>query len=150
MFRAKALTHEGFSLIEVILVIALLGLLSSLIFPNFKGSLDKYKLEVAAQELAQNIRLAQQKSISEHTSYKVLLGKNNYQVLAGVRGNLVKLPSGVSIEWTTYYEVDRTIVFHPSGAPNRGGTICLASNDNRLYVIVSIATGRIRIGNTPP
>ncbi|HHX22506.1 MAG: GspH/FimT family pseudopilin [Tepidanaerobacteraceae bacterium] len=150
MSRVKVFTHKGFSLIEVILVIALLGLLSTLIFPNFKGTLDKYKLEVAAQELAQNIRLAQQKSITEDTSYKILLGKNNYQLLSGVKGNLFELPLGVSIEWTTYYDLDRTIVFHPSGAPNRGGTICLAGNDNRLYVIVSIATGRIRIGDTPP
>ena len=51
MSRVKVFTHKGFSLIEVILVIALLGLLSTLIFPNFKGTLDKYKLELLHKNL---------------------------------------------------------------------------------------------------
>ena len=61
---------KGYTLIEVVMVIALLGLFSTIILPDFKKTLAKYKLEVATRELAQNIRLAQQKSITEGISYK--------------------------------------------------------------------------------
>lgn len=135
------------------MVIALLGLFSTIILPDFKKTLAKYKLEVATRELAQNIRLAQQKSITEGISYKIVFDlnrMNNYQLLCGRRGKLINLPSGVFFDWTTYAEVDKTLVFNPSGAPNRGGTIAITSGNSTLYVIVSIATGRVRVGKVPP
>jgi prepilin-type N-terminal cleavage/methylation domain-containing protein len=143
----------GYTLIEVVMVIALLGLLYTMVAPNFKNTLVKYKLQVAAQELAQNIRLAQQKTIAEGVSYKIVFNldkMDNYQLLYGRRGKLIKLPSGVFFDWTTYADVDKTLVFNPSGAPNRGGTIAIKSGNNKLYVIVSVATGRVRIGKVPP
>jgi len=146
-------SRKGFTLIEVILVLAILGLFSIFIVPNFKKTLAKYKLEVAAQELAQNIRITQQKSITEGVSHKIVLDlnkKDNYQMLSGRRGKLIKLPSGVYFDWTTYSEVDKTLVFYPTGAPNRGGTIAITNGRDTLFVIVSIATGRVRIGQTPP
>ncbi|NLZ52781.1 MAG: prepilin-type N-terminal cleavage/methylation domain-containing protein [Thermoanaerobacteraceae bacterium] len=146
-------SSKGFTLIEVVLVIAILGLLSIIIVPDLKRTLAKYKLEVAAQELAQNIRLTQQKSITEGVSYKIVLDlnrKDNYQMLLGRRGKLIKLPSGVYFDWTTYSEVNKTLVFYPTGAPNRGGTIAIANGEDTLYVIISVATGRVRIGQTPP
>ena len=138
---------------KVVMVISLLGLLSTMVIPNFKNTLAKYKLEVAAKELAQNIRLAQQKTIAEGISYKIVFNLDrgdNYQILCGRRGKLINLPSGVFFDWTTYADVDKTLVFNPTGAPNRGGTIAIKSGKNTLYVIVSVATGRVRIGKAPP
>jgi len=146
-------SKNGFTLIEVALVVAVLGVLSTIAVPNFKNTLDRYKLEVAAHELAQNIRLTQQKSISEGTTYKILLDlnkKDNYQLVSGRRGKLVKLPQGVFIDWTTYSEVDKSIIFYPTGAPNRGGTIAVTNGKDSLFVIVSVATGRVRIDEVPP
>lgn len=120
MYISRALHDKGYTLIEVMIVISLMGLLSTFAVPNFKKTLDNYKLEVAVHELAQNIRLAQQKSISEGESYKILLGASDYQILLGRRGKLIKLPPGVFIDWTTYTEVNRTLSFKPTGAPNRG------------------------------
>lgn len=153
--RAKKMNDNGYTLVEIVMVIALLSLLSTIILPNFKNTLANYKLEVAARKLAQNIRLVQQKAISEGVSYKIVFdlhNMNNYQMLCGQRGKLIELPSGVLFGWTTYAEhkVDKTLAFNPSGAPNRGGTIELKSGNKTLYVIVSIATGRVRIGKVPP
>lgn len=149
----KKTADSGYTLIEVVMVIAVLSLLSTIILPDFKKTLSKYKLEVAARELAQNIRLAQQKTITEGVTYKIVFDlhrMDNYQLLAGRRGKLIKLPSGVLLDWTTYSDVDKTLSFNPSGAPNRGGTIAITSGKNTLYVIVSVATGRVRVGKVPP
>jgi len=149
----RKINSNGYSLIEIVMVIALLGLLSTVAFPNFKRTMSKYKLEVAAYELAQNIRLTQQKSISEGIPCKIVFDlnqKNGYQMLSSGRGKFIKLPSGVFFEWTTYYEVNKTLSFSPSGAPNQGGTIAIMSGDNTLYVIVSVATGRVRVARVPP
>lgn len=150
----KHINRNGYTLIEVIMVIALLGLLSTIALPDFKKTMTKYKLEVAAYELAQNIRLTQQKSISEGITYKIVFDlnqKNSYQMLSSGRGKLIKLPSGVFFDWTTYSEVNKTLSFNPSGAPNQGGTIAIVNgDDNTLYVIVSVATGRVRVSKVPP
>ncbi len=144
---------KGFTLIEVVLVIAILGLLSTVAVPNFKNTLAKYKLEMAAKELAQNIQLAQQKAITRGNICKIVLDlhkKDNYMVLSGGRGKMIKLPPGVYFDWTTYYDVNNTIVFNPTGAPNRGGTVAITNGKDTLYVIVLLSTGRVRIGHTPP
>jgi len=146
-------SNEGFTLIEVILSITILSLLSSLVAPNLKHSLNRHKLEVAAYELAQNLRLTQQRSIVEGISHKVVLDLNkrdNYQLVSGRQGKLIKLPAGVYFDWTTYSEVDKTIIFYPTGAPNRGGTIAITDGRDSLFVIVSVATGRIRVDKSPP
>jgi len=154
MYKSKNVHKiNGFTLIEVVLVIAILGLLSVVAIPNFKNTLAKYKLETAAKELAQNIRVTQQKSITKGVSCKIVLDlnrKDNYIMMSGSRGKMIKLPPGVRLDWTTYSEVDKTIAFYPTGAPNRGGTIAITNGRDTLYVIVSVSTGRVRIGYTPP
>lgn len=135
------------------MALAILGLLSTIAVPNFKNTLARYKLQVAAHELAQNIRITQHKSITEGVSHKIMLdlhNRDNYQLLTGSRGKRIKLPPGVYLDWTTYSEVDKTIVFYPTGAPNRGGTIAITNGKDSLFVIVSVATGRVRIDDTPP
>lgn len=150
----RKINSNGYSLIEIVIVIALLGLLSTVAFPNFKKTMARYKLEVAAYELAQNIRLTQQKSISEGITYKIVFDlnqKNSYQMLSFGRGKFIELPSGIFFDWTTYSEVNKTLSFNPSGAPNQGGTIAIVNgDDNTLYVIVSVATGRVRVAKVPP
>jgi len=146
-------SSKGFTLIELILAIAVISLLSTLAVPSFKNTLNRYKLEVAARELAQNVRLIQQKSVTEGVSNKIVLDLNkrdNYQLVSGRRGKLIKLPPDVYIDWTTYVEVDKSIVFYPTGAPNRGGTIAITNGRDSLFVIISVATGRVRIDKSPP
>lgn len=143
--------EHGFTLIELLLVISLLSLFSTIIAPNFKQSLKNYKLEVAAQELAQNLRLAQQKAISEGVSCKVMFDlhwKNNYQVTVSQKGKIFYLPSGVFFEWTNL--LNKSVIFYPTGAPNQAGTIAMNNENKRLYVIIAVATGRVRVGKTQP
>ena len=75
---------------------------------------------------------------------------DNYQLLRGWKGKLVRLPQGVLLKWSTYD--DGTLEFKQStGAPiPGGGTIAMGYGDKTLYIIVSVATGRVRIGQEPP
>lgn len=144
---------RGYTLIELVVVISLLGLMAGIALPDFKKNAANSNLKTAAFELAENIRLAQQKSIAEGLPYKIVIDLergDNYQILAGKQGKLVKLPKNVIFSWTSYTNVGKTIIFGPSGAPNQGGTIALTNGDNTIYVIISVATGRVRIDKTPP
>lgn len=143
--------NRGFTLIELNAVICLLGLAVLLCVPNFKYTLQNYQLTASAQELSQNIRLAQKLAITEGVAYRVLLDLDNkitYRITAGYKAKRFDLPSGVYFDWTNFPK--STLEFYPSGAPNQGGTIALKNKNTSLYIIVSVATGRVRIGKTPP
>jgi type II secretion system protein H len=158
----KVLLDRGFTLIEIVVVVALVGILSSIVLPDFKKTVDHYKLNVAAQQLSHNIRMVQQKAISEGVPYKILfdMNKRDYYIiksaLNGFQGKVVKLPEGVNFEWTSFTtnfnnsKNENTLIFSVSGAPIQAGTVALKNKNERLYVMVTVATGRVRISKIPP
>ncbi|NPV44651.1 MAG: prepilin-type N-terminal cleavage/methylation domain-containing protein [Firmicutes bacterium] len=147
-------TQPGFTLIELVLTICILGFLVSIVIPNFKGTLEDYRLKNAAMEIASEIRLIQQRAISEGDIFKIIFDLNNrdrYHVARGTR--ILKtayLPDGVILEGTSLGG-GHQIVFTESGAPVPAGSITLKNKrGERRYVIVAVATGRVRISENPP
>lgn len=147
----KKYCNNGFTLIELNVVICILGLVTLICIPNFKNTVENYRLKTSAEELGQNIRLAQKLAITEGVRYRVLIDFNTrtkYRLTAGIKTKSFDLPQGVYFDWTNFPK--NTIEFHPSGAPTQGGTIAIKNNNTNLYVAVAVATGRVRISKTPP
>jgi len=148
----KHFHQRGFTLIELVISIAIMGILCSMIIPDFNSTFENYKLELAAKRLVQDIYFIRQTAISERKYPKIVFDvlntQDNYVIkVDGFGGKKVTLPKGVFLKWTNF--TDSTITFAPSGAPN-GGTIAITNNKKSLYVIVSPVTGHVRIGNVPP
>lgn len=144
-------TSKGFTLIETLAATAIFCLLFFVLLPNVKDVLDNFKLQLAAQKMAQDIRTVQQKSISEGENYKVLFDvyrQDNYQIAKGLSAKRVFLPKGVYLLWTNF--PDNTLEFTPSGAPQQGGTVAIKNQHKRIYIIITVATGRVRISEAAP
>lgn len=138
----------GFTTIEIITVITILGIASTMILPNFTLTLDQYKLDIASKKLAKDIMFIQEKSIYDKLIYEILFDmthKDNYKILKGYKSERVKLPPGIYIDWVNFYR--NKLSFSPTGAPRQGGTVALKSKSRTVYVIVSVATGRVRISD---
>lgn len=147
----KKVIYRGFTTIEVITIIAILSIITSIILPNFKITLDKYKIEIAARKLAKDLLYIQQKSICKKVKYYIIfdqINKDNYKITSGFNLKKIKLPPGVYIDWVNFDK--KELGFSPTGAPEQGGTIALKSRSHTLYVVISVSTGRIRIGRVPP
>lgn len=145
------LTSRGFTLIETIAATAIFCVLCFGLLPNVKSTMENLKLQLAAQKLSQDIRTIQQQAMSEGENYKVLFDvyrRDNYQILKGFKSSRVFLPKGISFLWTNF--PDNTLIFTPSGAPQQGGTVAIKNQKKRLYVIVNVATGRVRISEMAP
>ncbi len=145
------LSSRGFTLIEIIVIVALIALLSAVILPDFKSSLMDHKLNIAARQMAQNMRLVQQKAMSEGVPWRIVFhsSSNNYKINQGIKlWKQVNLPDGVEFMYIGFSE--KTLTFYPSGAAVPAGTVKLTNNNKSLYIIVSVATGRIRISENPP
>lgn len=149
----------GFTLVEMALVVALVGLSLSLSLPYFSKPLALYRLKLSAQQMAQDLREVQQTAINEESSYYSVFFavSNNYYEVQKVGEVLPKitkravLPPTVKIVFTSFK--DDWLKFTAQGTPTpTGGTVVLQDkvSGQYFYVIVASVTGRIRVSSTPP
>ena len=78
--RRLGRSSTGFTLLEILIVLALAGVIVSLVAPNFQRVIPEMRVIRAAQKLATDIKLAQQKSVAEMAivNFHVDVGQNRY------------------------------------------------------------------------
>ena len=62
---------SGFTLMELMITIAILAIVSAITIPNFIGWLPQYRLNAAAREMVSTIQMARLKAIKGHTDIVV-------------------------------------------------------------------------------
>jgi len=146
--------QKGFTIIELVIVIVILGLLATLVFPSAADIINNHRLESTAKEIVSDLRIAQQKAISKEAAYRVIMNdespltnpKNTY-FIKEVNGETIKT---VTLPVNIIFYVSHSFDFSISGeTPNR--TIRLVNkNSNKAKYIIIYRTGRIRISDSPP
>ena len=65
--------EEGFTIIELIILIAILGIMTAIAIPNIVGRMPTIRVNSAARDLASGMRLARAKAVSESNRYVIPL-----------------------------------------------------------------------------
>jgi len=155
----KRTTTEAFTLLEIALVVAMVGIILSLSLPSLSKPLAYYRLKTAAGKMAQDLREVQQMALNEESSYYGVffaVSNNYYEVrkVESLSPKIIKnvgLPSTVQLVATTFN--NNYLSFTAKGTPYpTGGTITLQDtvSGRFLYVIVASVTGRVRVSSSPP
>ena len=78
----KTRKNKGFSLIELIIVLAILGTVAAIAAPNFTRYRDNANLKEAARDISSDIQLYKQRAVAENVRYRITFnsGANNYVV----------------------------------------------------------------------
>ncbi|MDF9408611.1 MAG: hypothetical protein A4E52_01430 [Pelotomaculum sp. PtaB.Bin013] len=160
--KIKSLVNPfGISLIEVMIVVAITGVIIALVLPDFNRLIGRYSLECVAREMVSDIRALQQNAIKDESfGYCVLFDNaaDCYQLIntgTGVNAyKTIKLPAGVNLERSTFDQTnDKRLFFTASGNPfgGIGGHITLQDRvtEDYLYVIID-SVGRVRISKSAP
>ncbi len=63
---------DGFSLIEILLVVVILGVIVTMTIPNFHGSFQGLQLKRSIEKIAQLLRYAQSRSILKNRCHRVV------------------------------------------------------------------------------
>ncbi|MFA5535573.1 MAG: prepilin-type N-terminal cleavage/methylation domain-containing protein [Bacillota bacterium] len=140
--------NYGFTLIELVLVMAIIFTLFAVSFPNFLKILAGYQLRGAANQLVADMRWVRQESIYGSAGViKINFAKNNtyYAIEEGTKRRVKRdLPKGI-----TFLQVPLTnsqLTFSLIGAPSQAGTIILKNSYNDFcYIYLMPSTGRIRM-----
>ena len=76
-------SHTGFTLVEMLIVVTILGILASVVLPSMNSTSSVIGLEAAARTMAADLRIARQSAVQYNSTYAVTmnLSANSYQIV---------------------------------------------------------------------
>lgn len=123
--------QKGYTLIELIIVLALFGILINLVFINF-SVLDKFKTKQELKQLRRDILYTRNQAIVKGKAYYFELDydENGYYILIdGQKIKIVNFESGLKLVRTPF----KTVIFERTGVPSKAGTIVLKSKEGKRF-----------------
>jgi prepilin-type N-terminal cleavage/methylation domain-containing protein len=145
------MNQKGITLIELVVVMAIIAIGAVLIAPNIGAWLPNYRLRSATRDLVSTMRVAQMKAISNNLRYQISfdIGNNSYilqyQNTGGAwvnDGAVQTLPTGVQFN-TTFGNIAN--FFQDSRSTN--GNVILNNTKGTTKTIQLLGTtGRIKSG----
>ena len=158
----KQVRHDrgnGFTFLETIVVLSIIGILSALAVPGMSAFTDRLRIETTARTISTDLREVKMKSVLDRSDYTVLFdpANNLYQLserksslphgvrfgfgqgVLGPPGNPTSTPDTDGVTFTS-----NRAAFYSRGS-NSMGTIYITNNYNVTMAISITVTGRIKI-----
>lgn len=139
---------QGFTLIETMIIVVIIGILSAIAGPSFLGMLNRGKVNSALSEIQGTLQQAQREAMRKSKACTVTLKPTNNTISndCSVTGAPTLNPNIVMAANETSFEFSYRGTITLSDA----GTIVLSSKDNpsvKKCLVISHPLGIIRTGN---
>ena len=154
----KIFEKSGFSLMELMIVLAIMGIVSAIAAPNYMNYMAERRLKGAARMVMSDLMLARQKAVSQNHEFKIFFNGDQitYTILDDTNNNGTA-DTGEATEVrkirNDYYDVAFTAsanpIFYPRGTAG-GTTVTLNSARTGTSKCVMVGlTGRVKINDCP-
>lgn len=152
------LKEKGFTLLEVLLTIGILGFTLVLTVPALDRAAAAGRLKSEAEQMAGVMRLARQEAVTSGSSRTIVFYSDGcYRVYnqSNHKFTSYRLNNGIQIcgdtTFTQKYLSRPACTFTPLGNPVGAGTVTLKdSSGKQIYVITNPVQARIRVSFEPP
>ncbi len=142
--------QEGHTLMELMVVLAVIGIISALAVPNFLTLTSGMQIHSVTEEIASELRLARQLAITQRDRVRITFDPEQQALVAQlVNGSEVTFhhlyryaDKGVVIEEPS---AGPEILFHPSGRSATATTIHLRNKEGQTHTVTVGITGRVSI-----
>ncbi|HCS52309.1 GspH/FimT family pseudopilin [Rubinisphaera sp.] len=149
------ITRTGFSLIEMVTVVLIIGILSAVAVPKVYDSMDAYRLKLAAETIAGDLKYARQQAISRSQSITVSFDLiNESYTISDIQDrnhpdqtyavSLTDTPSPADIVSVSSTPA-AVITFNQYGIPVSEAIVTLDVSGSQKTVIVHASSGRVSI-----
>jgi Tfp pilus assembly protein FimT len=154
----RAKRTSGFTLVELVVVVAITIILLSITIPAFKTWLPNYQLKSAAMDIFTSLQRAKSEAIRANSPYAVVFnsGGGSYQIGTDLitlsnygssivygHGDATNSVDGAAWDDDITY-AGNTLSFDSKGMSN-SGYVYLQNNSNRTYAVGTFASGVVRI-----
>ena len=141
----------GFSLVELVMILAIIGTLAAIAAPRYANSLARYRAESAARRVAADLALARREAAASSSSRTVTFdtGTHSYSI-----PNVRELDGPGSTYGVTLLDPpyrselffvdlggDPAVTFDGYGAPDSGGTVIVQHGDVQMTIVLDPDTG---------
>jgi type IV fimbrial biogenesis protein FimT len=144
---------RGVTLVELVVVMAIIAIAAAFIAPNIGAWVPNYRLRGAARDVTSAMRTAQMKAISNNTPYHVSFnpGAGNfilqYRHTDGVTwlddGVAQTLPSGVLINGISF--PGNNAQFNPNSTSSTGSITLRNTKGTEKTITLTTSTGRVHV-----
>ena len=152
----------GFSLIELTMSVLVLGILAAVATPIYSTSLLKYRVELAAQRIAQDVMQAQRVARQTNSSRTITFDLNGESYTISGLNSLDRQsqPYKIAVNASPYHSEifnlttanqpsttisTLAIVFNRFGMPDQGGAITVRAGTFTKRIDVAPVSGRVSV-----
>ncbi|MFY9597527.1 MAG: prepilin-type N-terminal cleavage/methylation domain-containing protein [Dysgonamonadaceae bacterium] len=148
----------GFTLLELIVVLAILGIISSIVIPSIVFITRRNTLKTVTQEIAQKIKDTQQLATNyrKEVIFDLDINRNTYTVrenrakpktfTTGQFSKDITITSNLYRPYTGDMRGVRRIKYSANGLPSQTGTIWITDQSGKTMTItIAVGTGRVKV-----
>ena len=143
---------RGITLVELVVVMAIIAIGAAFVAPNIGGWIPNYRLRSASRDVTSALRMAQMKAISNNTQYHVSFNPGagsfilQYQNTGGVwvnDGSAETLPQGVLISNISF--PGNNAQFNPNSTSSTGSITLTNTKGSTKKITLTTSTGKVTV-----
>ncbi|MDD2366359.1 MAG: type II secretion system protein [Desulfuromonadaceae bacterium] len=140
------MNYRGFTLIEVLVVIAIMGILTSIAMLNFRDYSNKSEVESQTRKMYSDIMSLRSKALFEKHDVAIHLTTTGYSLYPSADINNPYQTTEVKKEITWNDAAKTNIIFDSRGTSNIEKSICVDSENDATVDSIIVSTTMIKLG----